>query len=95
MMIYLLQVSKLYILLNSRIKVTPSFHNTCNLFQATNSLVAPIKNANANVDMRVVRGVRSAPAGASEQLLPDFYCEHTTLAMNRERRKQVTYSATC
>lgn len=52
-------------------------------------LVGPIKNANANVDMRVVRGVRSVPAGASEQLLPDFYCEHTTLAMNRERRKQV------
>lgn len=58
------------------------------LAEATNTLVNPIKNANANVDMRVVRGVRSAPAGASEQLLPDFYCEHTTLAMNRERRKQ-------
>ncbi|XP_045509593.1 nostrin isoform X1 [Colias croceus] len=58
------------------------------LAEATNALVGPIKNANANLDMRVVRGVRSAPAGASEQLLPDFYCEHTTLAMNRERRKQ-------
>ncbi|KAM3968529.1 nostrin [Aphomia sociella] len=58
------------------------------LADATNILVSPINNANANVDMRVVRGVRSAPAGASEQLLPDFYCEHTTLAMNRERRKQ-------
>lgn len=23
-----------------------------------------------------------------EQLLPDFYAEHTTLAMNRDRRKQ-------
>lgn len=55
----------------------------------TNALTAPIVSADANVDMRVVRGVRSAPAGASEQLLPDFYCEHTTLAMNRERRKQV------
>ncbi|XP_068627509.1 nostrin isoform X2 [Battus philenor] len=58
------------------------------LAEATNALVGPIKNANANVDMRVVRGVRSSPAGASEQLLPDFYCEHTTLAMNKERRKQ-------
>ncbi|XP_047524323.1 nostrin isoform X1 [Pieris napi] len=58
------------------------------LAEATNTLVGPINNANANLDMRVVRGVRSAPAGASEQLLPDFYCEHTTLAMNRERRKQ-------
>lgn len=59
------------------------------LSQATNALVAPIKKANSNVDMRVVRGVRGAPAGASDQLLPDFYCEHTTLAMNKERRKQV------
>ncbi|CAK1588321.1 unnamed protein product [Parnassius mnemosyne] len=58
------------------------------LAEVTNALVSPIKNANANVDMRVVRGVRSSPTGASEQLLPDFYCEHTTLAMNRERRKQ-------
>ncbi|XP_028162985.1 nostrin isoform X2 [Ostrinia furnacalis] len=58
------------------------------LAESTNTLVGPINNANANVDMRVVRGVRSVPAGASEQLLPDFYCEHTTLAMNRERRKQ-------
>ncbi|XP_069365074.1 nostrin isoform X1 [Maniola hyperantus] len=58
------------------------------LADVTNALTAPIANANANVDMRVVRGVRSQPAGASEQLLPDFYCEHTTLAMNRERRKQ-------
>ncbi|XP_049886332.1 nostrin [Pectinophora gossypiella] len=58
------------------------------LAETTNLLVGPIKNANANMDMRVVRGVRSVPAGASEQLLPDFYCEHTTLAMNRERRKQ-------
>lgn len=57
--------------------------------QASNALVVPIQNANANVDMKVVRGVRSAPPGASEQLLPDFYCEHTTLAMNKERRKQV------
>ncbi|XP_075990593.1 nostrin isoform X1 [Anticarsia gemmatalis] len=58
------------------------------LAEATNVLVNPIKNANANTDMMVVRGVRSTPTGASEQLLPDFYCEHTTLAMNRERRKQ-------
>lgn len=58
------------------------------LAEASNMLVNPIKKANANTDMMVVRGVRSTPTGASEQLLPDFYCEHTTLAMNRERRKQ-------
>lgn len=52
------------------------------------NLAAPILSANADSDMKALRGVRSAPAGACEQLLPDFYCEHTTLAMNRERRKQ-------
>ncbi|XP_020718210.1 F-BAR and double SH3 domains protein 2 isoform X2 [Ceratitis capitata] len=38
-------------------------------------------------DMQVVKNIRRNSEGPSEQLLPDFYCEHTTLAMNRERRK--------
>lgn len=59
------------------------------LAAACTALAAPIAAADANVDMRVVRGVRGASVGASDQLLPDFYCEHTTLAMNKERRKQV------
>ncbi|XP_063546511.1 nostrin [Cydia strobilella] len=58
------------------------------LAEISNNLVGPISKAEPHVDMRVVRRVRSAPAGATEQLLPDFYCEHTTLAMNKERRKQ-------
>jgi len=41
-------------------------------------------------DMSVVKNIRRAAEGPSEQLLPDFYCEHTTLAMNRERRKHVS-----
>ncbi|XP_037977941.2 nostrin [Plutella xylostella] len=57
------------------------------LNDTTIALASPISNANATADMRAVRGVRAQPAGASEQLLPDFYCEHTTLAMNKERRK--------
>uniref|UniRef100_A0A903XKI7 Nostrin n=1 Tax=Anopheles gambiae TaxID=7165 RepID=A0A903XKI7_ANOGA len=39
-------------------------------------------------DLDVLKNIRRATEGPSEQLLPDFYCEHTTLAMNRERRKQ-------
>ncbi|EDW86200.2 uncharacterized protein Dwil_GK16231 [Drosophila willistoni] len=42
---------------------------------------------NVTKDMQVVRNIRRNSEGPSEQLLPDFYCEHTTLAMNRERRK--------
>ncbi|EDV95178.1 GH17799 [Drosophila grimshawi] len=42
---------------------------------------------NVAKDMQVVRNIRRNSEGPSEQLLPDFYCEHTTLAMNRERRK--------
>lgn len=36
--------------------------------------------------------LRNSSQHVSEQLLPDFYCEHITLAMNRERRKQVKTS---
>ncbi|XP_054727150.1 uncharacterized protein LOC129236891 isoform X1 [Anastrepha obliqua] len=42
---------------------------------------------NVSKDMQVVKNIRRNSEGPSEQLLPDFYCEHTTLAMNRERRK--------
>lgn len=52
--------------------------------------LAPHVNAcNVQKDLTVVKNIRRASEGPSEQLLPDFYCEHTTLAMNRERRKHV------
>lgn len=38
--------------------------------------------------MAVLKNIRRAEEGPSEQLFPDFYSEHTTLAMNRERSKQ-------
>lgn len=47
-----------------------------------------INNCNVQKDLVVFKNIRRASEGPSEQLLPDFYCEHTTLAMNRERRKQ-------
>lgn len=53
-------------------------------------LVPHINACNAQKDMAVVKNIRRISEGPSEQLLPDFYCEHTTLAMNRDRRKHVS-----
>uniref|UniRef100_A0A1Q3G0L6 Nostrin n=1 Tax=Culex tarsalis TaxID=7177 RepID=A0A1Q3G0L6_CULTA len=47
-----------------------------------------VQMCNVQKDLEVLKNIRRATEGPSEQLLPDFYCEHTTLAMNRERRKQ-------
>ncbi|XP_038107797.1 uncharacterized protein LOC6036718 isoform X1 [Culex quinquefasciatus] len=47
-----------------------------------------VQMCNVQKDLDVLKNIRRATEGPSEQLLPDFYCEHTTLAMNRERRKQ-------
>lgn len=59
---------------------------------ATLQRLTPHVNAcNVSKDMTVVKNIRGAAEGPSEQLLPDFYCEHTTLAMNRDRRKQVAF----
>lgn len=53
--------------------------------------VAPHVNAcNVQKDLAVIKNIRRVSEGPSEQLLPDFYCEHTTLAMNRDRRKHVS-----
>lgn len=46
-----------------------------------------VDTCNTQKDMTVIKNIRRTAEGPSEQLLPDFYCEHTTLAMNRERRK--------
>lgn len=50
-------------------------------------LAPAVAACNVQKDLAVVSNIRRAAEGPSEQLLPDFYCEHTTLAMNRERRK--------
>lgn len=55
-------------------------------------MAAPIRNCNVSQDIEIlknlIRRVESSDGCNSEQLLPDFYAEHVTLAMNRERRKQ-------
>lgn len=53
----------------------------------THGLQPQLDACNVAKDLQVVRNIRRNSEGPSEQLLPDFYCEHTTLAMNRERRK--------
>lgn len=59
------------------------------LCQIVERLAPPVTACNVQKDLIVVKNIRRASEGPSEQLLPDFYCEHTTLAMNRERRKHV------
>lgn len=49
----------------------------------------PITESEPSKDMSAFTNLRNSSQHVSEQLLPDFYCEHITLAMNRERRKQV------
>ena len=55
-------------------------------------MAAPIRNCNVSQDIEIlknlIRRVESNEGCNVEQLLPDFYAEHVTLAMNRERRKQ-------
>ncbi|KOC68823.1 Nostrin [Habropoda laboriosa] len=62
------------------------------LQQSADRLAAPIRNCNVSHDIEIlknlIRRVESNDGCNSEQLLPDFYAEHVTLAMNRERRKQ-------
>lgn len=58
-------------------------------FQATERLKTPLSQADPSKDLTTFQNLRQSSQHVSEQLLPDFYCEHITLAMNRERRKQV------
>lgn len=60
-------------------------------FAAIVERLTPHVNAcNVQKDLAVIKNIRRVSEGPSEQLLPDFYCEHTTLAMNRDRRKHVS-----
>jgi hypothetical protein len=40
-------------------------------------------------DIQTVVSIKGTGQPIPEQLLPDFYAEHITLAMNRDRRRQV------
>lgn len=62
------------------------------LQKSTERLTLPIRNCNVSQDVDILKNlIRRMDNNDSinvEQLLPDFYAEHVTLAMNRERRKQ-------
>ncbi|XP_076231511.1 nostrin [Calliopsis andreniformis] len=62
------------------------------LQQSADRLAAPVRNCNVSQDIEIlknlIRRVESNDCCNAEQFLPDFYAEHVTLAMNRERRKQ-------
>lgn len=58
------------------------------LVEATERLSGPVAQADPSKDLLTFVNLRNSSNQTAEQLLPDFYCEHITLAMNRERRKQ-------
>lgn len=58
------------------------------VFQSCDRLTEPIENCDVTRDIQTVVSLKGAGQPVQEQLLPDFYAEHITLAMNRERRKQ-------
>ncbi|KAL6257330.1 hypothetical protein P5V15_010905 [Pogonomyrmex californicus] len=62
------------------------------LSQSADRLLTPVRSCNVSQDLEIlknlVRRMDSHDVTTAEQLLPDFYAEHVTLAMNRERRKQ-------
>ncbi|XP_039280905.1 uncharacterized protein LOC111059427 isoform X2 [Nilaparvata lugens] len=61
------------------------------LVQSAERLQEPIQQCDINHDMETVISLKGAGQTMPEQLLPDFYAEHITLAMNKERRRQALY----
>ncbi|XP_046669260.1 nostrin isoform X2 [Homalodisca vitripennis] len=58
------------------------------LTQSAARLVEPVNNVSVVSDLETLVALRETGQPVPEQLLPDFYAEHITLAMNRERRRQ-------
>ncbi|XP_022899908.1 uncharacterized protein [Onthophagus taurus] len=68
--------------LNNNIDLGPK------LVEASERLKSPFDNSDPAQDLNTFISLRQSSQQISEQLLPDFYCEHITWAMNKERRKQ-------
>ncbi|XP_046983389.1 nostrin [Schistocerca americana] len=58
------------------------------LLQSVARLREPVEAMDLQRDLRTTAALQGAGNPLPEQLLPDFYAEHVTLAMNRDRRKQ-------
>jgi hypothetical protein len=51
----------------------------------------PVESCDITRDIQTVVSIKGTGQPIPEQLLPDFYAEHITLAMNRDRRRQVYF----
>lgn len=62
------------------------------VLQCAERLSTPIRSCNTSHDAETLKNliqrIENNESTNTEQLLPDFYAEHVTLAMNRDRRKQ-------
>lgn len=58
------------------------------LCQAVERLAEPVATCSVDVDLQSVSALRDSAPPFAEQLLPDFYAEHMSNVMNRERRKE-------
>ncbi|KDR11453.1 Nostrin [Zootermopsis nevadensis] len=56
--------------------------------QSVERLREPIECCDVARDIQTVVSIKGTGQPIPEQLLPDFYAEHITLAMNRDRRRQ-------
>lgn len=55
--------------------------------QSVARLDEPLNKCNVDGDLQLVSGLRDSAPPFAEQMLPDFYAEHMSNVMNRERRK--------
>nr|CAD7567405.1 unnamed protein product [Timema californicum] len=58
------------------------------LVQSVERLSEPVQICDVARDIQTVVSIKGTGQPIPEQLLPDFYAEHITLAMNRDRRRQ-------
>lgn len=69
-------------------------HNFCDRFQVSSRLSEPIYECDVSKDYAAVTDtVDRYDDDLSLQILPDFYPEHTNLAMNKKRRITVSQTA--
>lgn len=58
------------------------------MVQGVERLREPVQSCDVARDIQTVVSIKGTGQPIPEQLLPDFYAEHITLAMNRDRRRQ-------
>lgn len=58
------------------------------MVQGVDRLQEPVESCDVARDIQTVVSIKGTGQPIPEQLLPDFYAEHITLAMNRDRRRQ-------